>query len=137
MKRIFYSRTDGFDKYGYAAEGSVRGFGWEDIWVFAAGIEQRLTDRTKIRLGYNYGQCPIPSDRIFFNIPAPALVQHHVCVGLGYRLCDHAWLNVAYYHGFEESRSGPFHGPRGPIPGTRVKSELSVDSVSLGISCRF
>jgi hypothetical protein len=34
----------------------------------------------------------------------------------------------AYYHGFEHGVGGQMHRPSGPIPGTRVYSDLSEDS---------
>ena len=49
------------------------------------------------------------------------------------------WMaSAAYIHGFENSVTGPLHGPTGAaIPGTSVTSRVSADELNLGITKRF
>ena len=87
-----------------------------------------------IRAGYSWNENPIADRLSFFNMPAPAIVQHHLNLGLSYRLNRWATLNAAYYHAFENSIEGPLFGPGGALPGTSVKSALSEDAFSLGLT---
>ncbi len=129
-----YSNTDGFEKDGFNPDGSVRGFGWEDIWAISAGIQQRLGERFDIRLGYNYGENAVPSNLTFFNILAPAIVEHHITAGFTWHLNDDLDLHVGYYHGFENSDNSSFETVSGPVPNTMVKSKLAEDSLSIGFT---
>ena len=134
---IDYENTDGFKDQGFNANGSVKGFGWRSIWVIGIGLQQDLGDKFKVRLGYNYTDNPIPSDLMFFNTPANAIVQHHVTAGLSYEINEKATLHLGYYHAFKNEVSGPWHSGAGPIAGTSVKTDLSEDSISIGFSYKF
>jgi len=133
VRRVFYSQTDGFDREGFGTNGAVRGFGWEDIWVIGTGVQFAVSEDLRLRLGYNYNNNPVPSRLSFFNVEAPAIMQHRLTAGVGYDLSDSWQLNVTYYHAFKESFTGPFVGPSGPIPNTSVTSEMTEDSATLEI----
>jgi long-chain fatty acid transport protein len=134
VRYVFYETTKGFDKEGFAADGSVRGFGWKDIWVFGLGIQQRVVDELNFRIGYNYNTSPIPERLAFFNVAAPAVPQHRVTLGLGWEPNESWLVNFTYYHAFEEGITGPYQSAQGPVPGTRVNSEMSEDSWTLQIN---
>ena len=132
-----YANTSGFDEAGYDPDDSVAGFGWRNIWAAGGGIEQEVVSGTKLIVGYNYSQNPIPSQYAFFNTPAPAIVQHHVSAGIEQSL-RHGWqLNLAYYHAFRNSLSGPWVSQQGAIPGTSLTSRMSENSVSVGVAKSF
>ncbi|MEZ4356365.1 MAG: outer membrane protein transport protein [Myxococcota bacterium] len=137
LRWIDYAGTRGFRRGGYAPNGAVRGFGWRSIFVVALGIEHRISDAATVRLGYNFGENPIPSTRTFYNLPAPAIVQHHLTAGVGVALTSFADLDVAYYHAFAESDHGRIVTPSGPVAGTEVRSELSENSVRVGLTFHF
>jgi long-chain fatty acid transport protein len=59
------------------------------------------------RAGYNYSGNPIPNAMTMFNAPAPAIVQHHVTIGFGYKLSNGFGVDVAYYRAFKNSIAGP------------------------------
>ncbi|MGA8042869.1 MAG: hypothetical protein WCA37_08705 [Terracidiphilus sp.] len=131
-----YAHTTGFDKSGYNNNGAVVGFGWHSIWAFGGGVQQEITKSTKVIGGYNFSQNPIPSSLAFFNTPAPGIVQHHLSGGLVQHI--HSWdLNVAYYHAFQNSSTGPWISAQGPVPGTSVTSKMSENSVTIGFSRSF
>lgn len=132
-----YSATRGFRGSGYRPDGSVAGFGWNDIWCIGVGIQQDIGEKVKVRLGYNFGQNPIPEDLTFFSSCSPALVQHHISMGLSYEIDDHWTIHAGYYHAFKNSQTGPFQSGSGPIPGANVTSELEEDSVALGVTFKF
>jgi long-chain fatty acid transport protein len=134
---INYADTSGFDEAGYDPDDAVAGFGWNNIWVVGGGVEQQVTSSTKAIVGYNYSQNPIPSKYSFFNTPAPAIVQQHVSFGVVQSL-NSAWnLNLTYYHAFQNSLTGPWVSPRGPIPGTSVTSRMSENSFTVGLTRSF
>ena len=133
-KYITYHSTRGFKDEGFAADGSVKGFGWRDIWSFAAGLQYRPASHVALRGGYNYSQNPIPNDLSMFNTAAPAVVQHHLTLGAGYEFANGFGLDVAYYHAFKASIDGPFQTPAGAVPGTSVKSSMSENSMLVGFT---
>ena len=133
-KYITYQSTRGFREKGFAADGSVKGFGWRDIWSFAAGVQYRPVSRIALRGGYNFSQDPIPNDLSMFNTAAPAVVQHHLTLGAGYTFTNGFGLDVGYYHAFRNSIDGPFQSPAGAMPGTSVKSSMSENSMLVGFT---
>lgn len=134
-KYVTYSSTKGFDEKGYNPDGSVKGFGWEDIAVVAVGMQFKPTDRFTIRGGYNYSQNPIPDEQAMFNIPAPAVVQHHITGGFGFAINSTVDFNVSAYKALENSIEGAMYRP-GPVPGTSVKNSLSITSFLMGFTIR-
>ncbi len=134
-KYVTYSSTKGFAEKGYNPDGSVKGFGWEDIAVVAVGMQFKPTDRFTIRGGYNYSQNPIPDEQSMFNIPAPAVVQHHITGGFGFAINSTVEFNVGAYKAFENSIEGAMYRP-GPVPGTSVKNSLSITSFLMGFTIR-
>ena len=133
-KYITYASTNGFKQKGFNADGSVRGFGWENIAVVAAGAQVRPNDVFTLRAGYNFSQNPIPDAQSMYNISAPAVVQHHATFGAGLQVTRDLQLNLAYYHVFENSITGPILRPNGALAGTGVTNSLSERSLLLGFA---
>ncbi len=121
---ITYSRTAGFQQSGMDQTGAVRGFGWQDIWVLATGLEYRPVQKLSLRGGYNFTQNPVPDAQSAFNVPAPAVVQHHLTLGAGFAF-NALHVDVAYYHAFENSITGMFPTPMGDMEVTNRMSENS------------
>lgn len=131
-----YANTDGFSKSGYNPDGSVAGFGWNSIWAVGGGIQQAVAKSTKVMVGYNYSQNPVPAKLTFFNTPAPAIVQHHLSGGVVQKFG--AWdVTATYYHAFENSITGPWISGQGPIPGTSVTSAMHENSITVGMAKSF
>jgi long-chain fatty acid transport protein len=126
-KRIGYENADGY--------GDTLGF--QDVTVIAAGIEWRATDRFSVRGGYSHGDNPIPEDRAFSTVATPVLVEDFAALGFGIRIDDSLELGLAYARGFENEISGPFVGVAGPVSGTTVTNEASVDSAVASLSWKF
>ncbi|HVX41763.1 MAG TPA: outer membrane protein transport protein [Gemmatimonadaceae bacterium] len=133
-KYFTYAQTRGFKEKGYAADGSVRGFGWRNIWTVASGLEYRPVSRVALRAGYNFSQNPVPDELSMFNAPAPAVVQHHVTGGVGYGFANGFGVNLGVYHAFKHAITGPFQTPAGAMPGTKVTSAMSENSLLLGFT---
>lgn len=111
-------------------EGFAETLGFEDINVIALGVQYKATERFTLRAGYNKSDNPIPAERTFFTVATPAIFEDHYTVGLGLQATDNMELNVAYYQVPENRISGPFVSPViGPVPGTRVTTEMAMESV--------
>lgn len=127
---ITYSKTAGFDKSGMDQTGAVQGFGWQDIWVLASGLQYKATQALSLRGGYNFTQNPIPDAQSAFNIPAPAVVQHHLTLGVGFAF-DAMKVDMGYYHAFENTITGLFPTPMGNMG---VSNSMSEDSFLMTFS---
>ena len=57
------------------------GFGWEDMTVYKVGVSVKSSDRNTWRFGYSYGEQPIPSSEVLFNILAPGVMEQHFTLG--------------------------------------------------------
>ena len=137
VRYVDYANTDGFQPTGFDATGAVTGFGWRSIWVVSIGSEYQILPCLALRAGYTFNQNPVGDQDSFFNVHAPAIVQHHLSAGFSYET-PHDWtLSLAFHHGFSNSISGPWHGPSGPIAGTSVSSRLATYSLSMGLSKKF
>jgi long-chain fatty acid transport protein len=134
---IDYENTDGFAGPAVDAAGNLKGLGWEDILVYALGAQYRVTPKFTLRAGYNRSENPIPDNSNFFSVEAPAVFEDHVCLGLGYRVVPDLELNLGLYRALENSGSGPFISPAGPVPGTRVTNENALDGLLLMFSFKL
>jgi long-chain fatty acid transport protein len=137
FRYLFYESTEGFSladpQQPFAADGSVAGFGWENIYSIHGGFEFRPTDELQIRGGYNYTQNPVPAECAMINIPAPGIVQHHATFGIGYNVTRRFQIAAAYYRAFENSGTGPLLNPAVPV-GSTVSNTLKEDSFSMQFS---
>ena len=133
---INYSDTAGFEKSGFAFDGSLAGMGWEDIWVLSLGVQHDIGNLT-LRAGYNYGGNPIENENTFFNVGSPLHTRHHLSAGISYRILKHTTLDIGYTHAFKSSQSSPMYDMNGPVPGTETETELAYNQVSLGLTFFF
>lgn len=134
-KYITYSATEGFADRGYNADGSVKGFGWDDIPVIALGLQFKSSERVTLRGGYNYAGNPISDQQSMFNVPAPAIVQHHATAGVGVAIAEGVELNLGFYRAFQNSISGAMYRPMA-VPGSSVTNTMSETSMLLGFSLK-
>jgi long-chain fatty acid transport protein len=73
---------------------------WNDQITAAVGVQYAFIKDLYGRLGYNYGNNPVPADRV---MPIfPAFIEHHVTAGLGYRYKIFE-INAAYEYGLPGS----------------------------------
>jgi long-chain fatty acid transport protein len=136
-------------------------FDWQDSWVFGLGVQfDAIPRRLVIRAGYSFGNNPVKTHNgwngtgapanvtnvqgkfvnnyyyeTFRVIGFPAIVEHHVSLGLGYRLGDRSSLDVGYTHAFKNTITEQGTNLLG-APVT-LSSRLSEDSFELGLKYRF
>lgn len=121
-KRAEYGSAEGF-----SGPGSL---GWEDIDTFAIGVQYQATPMLALRVGYNKTDNAIPDASAFFNVASPSIWGDHYTGGLGLAIDKNFSLDLAYYKATKTEISSPFLSPVvGPVPGTRVKNEMSMESL--------
>lgn len=138
LRYVDYANTPGFRESGFGPRGEQRGVGWDSVFALALGAQYRWSDCVALRCGYSYNQNPIDDLQTSFNVGSPLLVEHALYFGASHRITPDVLVSWAYVHGFANSVEGPIVTPLGPIPGSRVRSELtSVDALVLGLTVQF
>ncbi len=106
---------------------------WNDEFVYRAGLEYDLTDNLALRVGYAYGQSPVPDSTL---LPmTAAIMEHTITAGVGYHW---HWLQVdlAYQYllpatqnvGLSQLRSGEY---------SNSSTEVSAHTFTLTAGIRF
>ena len=128
-------------------------FDWEDQWVIGLGAQYKITPAFSLRAGYNYAKNPVKEHNGFnpmgtTNVQGhdvgnvnyeslrilgfPAVVEHHLTLGLGYKFTSAIALNLSYMHAMEntikESSAGDAFS---------FESSLEEDTITLGLSWFF
>ncbi len=105
------------------------GFGWRDVTAIKTGISYDVTGSLTVRLGYIYNTQPIRRSQTYFNILAPAVIQHHATAGLTWKL-ENGWEASAFYtHGFHNKVKGS-----GNAFGPATDADLAMKQNSFGLS---
>lgn len=137
VRYIDYRNTAGFDRTGFAPDGSVRGLGWDSVYALALGSQFQATDRLSLRLGYTFNSNPIDDSITLFNVASPLILMHTLYLGGSWCVNEALVLSAAYAHAFRNSVEGDYLTPLGAVPGSSVRSELSADSLMLGVTVKF
>ncbi len=99
MKKFKMVMTDGDNENINRMIGSdkvvtILPLNWKDQFPIAVGVEYEFLEGVFGRMGYSYGENPVPSSTVF---PVfPAIVEHHITLGGGYNYADFFEINVAY-----------------------------------------
>nr|WP_320114124.1 outer membrane protein transport protein [uncultured Desulfuromonas sp.] len=130
---------------------------WEDQYVIALGVQYQALSWLTLRLGYNYGENPINEHNHFDGsstvaiqgkavnrygyeslrvIGFPAIVEHHLTLGLGFTIAENLSLNIGYLHAFETTLKSRGTLPDGTTP-VELESNLSEDAVDVSLAWRF
>jgi long-chain fatty acid transport protein len=83
------------------------GFGWQNMTTVKLGVQYRGTHGFTWRGGYSYGQQPVPSSEVLFNILAPGIIEQHVTFGLSKALGERKAFHVSVMRGLSHSVTGP------------------------------
>jgi long-chain fatty acid transport protein len=80
-------------------------FGWEDQTVFAVGVQQKISDKTTVRVGYNYGKSPIGSEDVTANYGSLAVTEQHLSLGMTRKLGEKMSASLSYVRAFKNEVS--------------------------------
>jgi long-chain fatty acid transport protein len=133
-------------------------FDWDDQWVYALGASFNATEKLKLMAGYNYGENPVKNHNGFdgtggnftnvqgISMPTyyyetfriigfPAIVEHHLTLGVAYHLSESFIMTLGYMHAFENNikQSGTDLAGQ-PVT---LESTLSEASYDFGFTWRF
>ena len=82
------------------------GFGWQDMDVFKVGFEWAADENNTWRFGYSYGEQPIPSSEVLFNILAPGVMEQHMTVGWTHRRQNDHVMSFSFMYAPSKKISG-------------------------------
>ncbi len=147
----------------WATADGYRHFDWNDQIVVGVGAQYKPIPQLALRLGYNYGNNPVkphnfvggnplnpgapPMTTIqgtpipvyyfetFRTLGFPAIVEHHLTLGIGYDVTPHFTVNVGFMHAFQNSITA--HGTNLFSQPTSLKSTLSETGIDFGLSWKF
>jgi long-chain fatty acid transport protein len=139
-KNIAYSSAKGFED-----------FGWDDVNTFALGYEY-AAETWAVRLGYNYGAQPLPTDldtssaqtmnttfaQSFGSLAAfPAVTESHYTIGGTYVFSKMVSLDAAFVYGTGNAKAdySAFAGPG--TPSDTITVEATNDQTSLTVAVNY
>jgi long-chain fatty acid transport protein len=83
------------------------GFGWDDMTVYKVGMRWTNNEDWTWRLGYSYGEQPIPNSEMTFNILAPAVMEHHITAGFTLERTKGREFSMAFMYAPNVDMTGP------------------------------
>jgi len=94
--------SDVLDKVDFdtPAGKTVMNFGWDDQVVFALGVQKKVSEKTTLRAGFNYGESPIKEEDVDNNIGSLAITETHLSVGATRKLGKRVEGSVSYLRAF-------------------------------------
>ena len=122
--------TEDGQKLGSA---SGPGFGWKDIEVYKIGLEYDTRGPWEFRAGYNYGDNPITSEEVTFNILAPGVMREHYTIGATREIGEQMELSFAAMYAPRES----VRGDNAFFPDQDVEIEMRQYEFEVGLGYRF
>lgn len=82
------------------------GFGWESMTIYKLGYQWALDDNWTWRVGYSYGEQPIPTSEVVFNMIAPGVIEQHLTTGFSKRIGKTGEVTAAVMYAPEKSVKG-------------------------------
>ena len=115
--------------------GRPRNIFTEPALLTASRINYDYDKTWSFRAGYNYSKAPIQNDQVLFNFLAPAVVEHHLTLGLSYRPNKNMEWSANYMHAFSNTIKGPTAlGPNSGLPVNGDNASIDMHINSFGIS---
>lgn len=107
------------------------GFGWNDMTVYKFGAAWRSDSDSTWYFGYSFGDQPIDSSEVLFNILAPGVIEQHFTAGYSRELAGGDSWTLSLMYAPTEEVSGP-----NPLDPAQV-IELSMNEIDIEFSYRF
>ena len=118
-------------------EDDGKGFGWSDMTVYKLGLRHQLNDKTILRAGWNYGKQPISSGELDFNLLAPAVVEHHLTLGVTRKLDANSEITVSYMHAFNKKLTGDPNASASDGTSNMVGLEMKQNEIGVQYSWKY
>lgn len=83
------------------------GFGWDDMTIVKLGWQWQQTPSHAWRAGLSYGESPISSEDVLFNILAPGVQEWHITGGLTHSFSDNLDVSGMAFYSPAKAVSGP------------------------------
>jgi long-chain fatty acid transport protein len=108
------------------------GFGWQDMSVYELGIAIDGASDNTYRFGVSYGEQPIPSSEVLFNILAPGVQEWHFTAGYEFGVND-----VDYAFALMYSPSKKVKGRNPLLQSQEQTIELEMSQIELTFGANF
>lgn len=76
---------------------------WTSVWSESLGVQYAVTDKFRVRTGYEHHQTPVPE--LTYNTEFPDSDSNAVSFGLGYDITSKLTIDLAYVADFYQSRN--------------------------------
>jgi long-chain fatty acid transport protein len=137
FRYIDFEDTAGFRRSGFDRTGAVTGLGFRNVFAASLGAQYQVTDAASLRIGYTYNQDPITNAQSIFNVASATIIEHTLSLGASYKVTDTLSLSANYLHAFQNRIQGPLVTALGEVPGSSIKSTVSADSFTIGVTVMF
>ena len=75
---------------------------WTSVWSESVGVQYSVTDKLRVRTGYQHHQTPIPQSN--FDTEFPDSDSNAITLGIGYDIASRLTIDIAYVADYEVSR---------------------------------
>lgn len=140
VKRIYYNEIASIgNPLAPLAQGTPLGadegpgFGWENITVFKIGLTYPVSEQWTVRGGFSFGDQPVPSSEVLFNILAPGVIKNHITFGISRIINYENELSFFVTRALSETVSG---GNPLEVPGGQT-IDLTMDQWEFGMGYSF
>ena len=115
------------------------GFGWEDMTAYKLGFEWQRDERNTWRFGYSYGEQPIQSADVVFNILAPGVMEQHITFGWTHQRSNGHTMSLSFMYAPQKKVTGPNVFDQTPAAPTTPPQtiELKMDQFEFEVGYRF
>jgi long-chain fatty acid transport protein len=133
-----FSHAAGLGDTGFTPDGALRGLGWRSVNSLVTGLQYRVNDALVVRGAYGINQSPVVPENAGLNIASPLVQEQVFHIGASRALNRQATLNIAYSYFPQNEIAGPMQTfVKGVLPGSVVANQLSVHTVSMGVSVKY
>ncbi|MFQ5707740.1 MAG: OmpP1/FadL family transporter [bacterium] len=109
------------------------GFGWDDMTIVKFGVQWAGPGGWTWRGGYSFGDQPIPSSEVLFNILAPGVIEQHITFGFSKNVADGREVSLAIMYAPSKTVSGP--NPLDPVAQQTI--DLKMNQWEIDVSLGF